>query len=57
MRSTNPAGSRRHWYRDMSIRTRILGLTGVLLLGLVGSLVSGVVNCNRASDLVPTPDL
>ena len=56
MRSTDPAGSRRHWYRDLSIRTRILGLTGVLLLGLVGSLVSGVVNGNRASDLQAQAD-
>ena len=56
MRSTDPAGSRRHWYRDLSIRTRILGLTGVLLLGLVGSLVSGIVNGNRASDLQAQAD-
>src|SRR5688572_31119607 len=56
MRSTDPAGSRRHWYRDLSIRTRILGLTGVLLLGLVASLISGVVNGNRASDLQAQAD-
>jgi hypothetical protein len=56
MRSTDPAGSQRHWYRDLSIRTRILGLTGVLLLGLVASLVSGVVNGNRASDLQAQAD-
>ena len=43
--------SRRHWYRDLSIRARIFGLTAVLLLGLVASTVTGLVNGNRASDL------
>ena len=41
----------RHWYRDLSIRARIFGLTAVLLLGLVASTVTGLVNGNRASDL------
>ena len=40
-----------HWYRDLSIRARIFGLTAVLLLGLVASTVTGIVNGNRASDL------
>ncbi len=56
MTSTSTVGSQRHWYRDLSIRARILGLTGVLLLGLVASLVSGVVNGNRASDLQAQAD-
>ena len=56
MKSINPPGSQRHWYRDLSIRTRILGLTGVLLLGLVASLLSGVVNGNRASELQAQAD-
>src|SRR6478609_9754499 len=41
----------RHWYRDLSIRARIFGLTAVLLLGLIASTVTGVVNGNRASAL------
>src|SRR3954463_2666134 len=40
-----------HWYRDLSIRTRIFGLTAVLLLGLIASTLTGMVNGNRASDL------
>src|SRR3954468_17000069 len=40
-----------HWYRDLSIRTRIFGLAAVLLLGLIASTVTGVVNGNRASAL------
>src|SRR6476661_10571535 len=40
-----------HWYRDLSIRARIFGLTAVLLLGLIASTVTGVVNGNRASAL------
>jgi methyl-accepting chemotaxis protein len=40
-----------HWYRDLSIRARIFGLTAVLLLGLVVSTATGLVNGNRASDL------
>src|SRR5688500_19735319 len=56
MRSTDSGVSRPHWYRDLSIRTRILGLTGVLLLGLVASLVSGVINGQRASDLQAQAD-
>ena len=41
----------RHWYRDLSIRARIFGLTAVLLLGLVASTATGMVNGNRASAL------
>ncbi len=41
----------RHWYRDRSIRTRIFGLTAVLLLGLVASAVTGLVNGNRTDRL------
>src|SRR6478736_8335429 len=40
-----------HWYRDLSIRARIFGLTAVLLLGLVASTATGMVNGNRASAL------
>jgi hypothetical protein len=40
-----------HWYRDLSVRTRIFGLTAVLLLGLIASTVTGMVNGHRASDL------
>ena len=40
-----------HWYRDLSIRTRIFGLTAVLLCGLVASTVTGLVNGNKAHDL------
>src|SRR3954469_19671340 len=40
-----------HWYRDLSIRARIFGLTAVLLLGLIASTLTGLVNGNRASDL------
>src|SRR3954454_6383400 len=40
-----------HWYRDLSIRARIFGLTAVLLLGLIASTLTGMVNGNRASDL------
>jgi methyl-accepting chemotaxis protein len=40
-----------HWYRDLSIRSRIFGLTAVLLLGLIASTATGVVNGNRASAL------
>jgi len=39
------------WYRDLSIRTRIFGLTAVLLLGLVATLVTGSINGNRARQL------
>ncbi|MCW2533623.1 MAG: Methyl-accepting chemotaxis protein, partial [Blastococcus sp.] len=46
-----PATVAPHWYRDLSIRARIFGLTAVLLLGLIGSTVTGLVNGNRASDL------
>src|SRR5215212_11072393 len=41
----------RHWYRDLSVRARIFGLTAVLLLGLIASTLTGMVNGNRASDL------
>ena len=40
-----------HWYRDLSIRARIFGLTAVLLLGLIASTVTGLVNGNKAHDL------
>jgi methyl-accepting chemotaxis protein len=41
----------RHWYRDLSVRARVFGLTAVLLLGLIASTVTGMVNGQRASDL------
>ena len=44
-------GVGRHWYRDLSVRTRVFGLTAVLLLGLIASTVTGEINGNRASDL------
>jgi len=44
-------GVTRHWYRDRGVRTRVFGLTAVLLLGLVVSTVTGAVNGNRAADL------
>src|SRR3954463_8101626 len=40
-----------HWYRDLSIRTRIFGLTAVLLCGLIASTLTGMVNGNKASAL------
>src|SRR3954469_16557285 len=40
-----------HWYRDLSIRTRIFGLTAVLLCGLIASTATGMVNGNKASAL------
>ncbi len=40
-----------NWYRDLSIRARIFGLTAVLLLGLVASTATGMVNGSRAHDL------
>ena len=47
----SPAPNPRHWYRDLSIRARIFGLTAVLLLGLVASTLTGLVNGSRAHDL------
>jgi methyl-accepting chemotaxis protein len=41
----------RHWYRDLSVRARVFGLTAVLLLGLIGSTVTGALNGERVSDL------
>ena len=49
--TSSPETVARHWYRDLSIRARIFGLTAVLLLGLVASTVTGLVNGNRASEL------
>jgi methyl-accepting chemotaxis protein len=49
--TSSPETVARHWYRDLSIRARIFGLTAVLLLGLIASTVTGMVNGNRASDL------
>jgi methyl-accepting chemotaxis protein len=40
-----------HWYRDLSIRAQIFGLTAVLLLGLIASTLTGLVNGNKAHDL------
>jgi methyl-accepting chemotaxis protein len=45
----NPVAS--HWYRDLSIRARIFGLTAVLLLGLVASMATGSINGHRAREL------
>src|SRR4051794_16086210 len=47
----SPETVARHWYRDLSVRVRIFGLTAVLLLGLVASSAVGMVNGNRAGDL------
>jgi methyl-accepting chemotaxis protein len=44
-------GVARHWYRDLSVRARVFGLTAVLLLGLIASAVTGEVNGDRASRL------
>ncbi len=50
--STAPgAAVGRHWYRDLSVRARVFGLTAVLLLGLIASTITGEVNGNRAADL------
>ena len=49
--TSSPGTVKPHWYRDLSIRARIFGLTAVLLLGLVASTATGLVNGNRASDL------
>ena len=49
--TSSPETVARHWYRDLSIRARIFGLTAVLLLGLVASTVTGMVNGNRVSEL------
>ncbi|MGK5115741.1 methyl-accepting chemotaxis protein [Geodermatophilus sp. CPCC 205506] len=40
-----------HWYRDRSVRTRIAALTAVLLLGLLASTVTGLVNGQRTDRL------
>ena len=44
-------GVGRHWFRDLSVRTRVFGLTAVLLIGLAASAATGMVNGNRASAL------
>ena len=44
-------GVDRHWYRDLSVRARVFGLTAVLLLGLIASTITGQINGNRASAL------
>src|SRR3954467_10926623 len=49
--TSSPEPVARHWYRDLSIRARIFGLTAVLLLGLVASTLTGMVNGSRARDL------
>ena len=49
--TSSPGTVAPNWYRDLSIRARIFGLTAVLLLGLVASTLTGLVNGNRASDL------
>ncbi|GAA3177325.1 hypothetical protein GCM10010531_33760 [Blastococcus jejuensis] len=41
----------RHWFRDLSVRARVFGLTAALLLGLIASATTGMVNGNRASAL------
>jgi methyl-accepting chemotaxis protein len=41
----------RHWYRDRGVRSRVFGLTAVLLLGLGVSTATGLVSGERASDL------
>jgi methyl-accepting chemotaxis protein len=41
----------RHWYRDRGVRTRVFGLTAVLLLGLGVSTATGMVSGEHASDL------
>ena len=46
-----PTAVASHWYRDLSLRARIFGLTAVLLLGLVASVVTGSINGNRAREL------
>jgi methyl-accepting chemotaxis protein len=56
VKNTSPTGSGSTWLRDRSIRTRILGLAAVLLLGLVASLVSGILNGERARDLQAQAD-
>ena len=44
-------GVGRHWFRDLSVRARVFGLTAALLLGLIASATTGMVNGNRASAL------
>jgi methyl-accepting chemotaxis protein len=46
----------RHWYRDRGVRTRVFGLTGVLLFGLGVSTVTAAVNGERASELQAEAD-
>jgi methyl-accepting chemotaxis protein len=48
---TPPESLPRHWYRDRGVRTRVFGLTAVLLVGLIASTVTGAINGNRATDL------
>jgi methyl-accepting chemotaxis protein len=51
MTSVLQSSAGRHWYRDRGVRSRVFGLTAVLLFGLGASTVTGVVNGQRASDL------
>jgi hypothetical protein len=46
-----PESVPRHWYRDRGVRTRVFGLTAVLLVGLLASTVAGTFFGKRASDL------
>ncbi|MGY1824708.1 methyl-accepting chemotaxis protein [Geodermatophilus sp. SYSU D00079] len=47
----NAGAPTRHWYRDRGVRTRVFGLTVVLLLGVLASTLSGMLNGNRTDAL------
>jgi methyl-accepting chemotaxis protein len=51
MAVTSAGAPARHWYRDRGVRTRVFGLTAVLLLGLLVSTLTGVLNGNRTDAL------
>jgi hypothetical protein len=51
MNTIRTDGAPGHWLRDRGIRGRIFGLTGVLLLGLLATTVTGAISRDRVAQL------